>query len=106
MTSLKLFFLIKISYNYLLHIFQVEAFHSTKLAFPSVRIRVSIPLDLHVKNPALGGHFTSPWLLRSIHILTIICVGMVDLPEDNREAAMNAITLPEVSYIFYILSQI
>ena len=22
--------------------------------------------------------------------------GMVDLPEDNREAAMNAITLPEV----------
>ena len=54
MTSLKLFFLIKISYNYLLHIFQVEAFHSTKLAFPSVRIRVSIPLDLHVKNLALG----------------------------------------------------
>ncbi len=23
-------------------------------------------------------------------------LGMVDLPEDNREAAMNAITLPEV----------
>jgi cohesin complex subunit SCC1 len=26
--------------------------------------------------------------------------GMVDLPEDNREAAMNAITLPEVFHDF------
>ena len=28
---------------------------------------------------------------------------MVDLPEDNREAAMNAITLPEVKSYSFIL---
>ena len=29
----------------------------------------------------------------------IVFSGMVDLPEDNREAAMNAITLPEVNIL-------
>ena len=31
----------------------------------------------------------------------IVFSGMVDLPEDNREAAMNAITLPEVKIFSY-----
>ena len=37
MTILKLFYLIKTSKNYVLHIFQVEAFHFPKLAYPSVQ---------------------------------------------------------------------
>lgn len=38
-------------------------------------------------------------ILKRIHCLRL-CSGVVDLPEENREAAYNAITLPEEFHDF------